>query len=77
MSEISKGCEYIKRFDRNKNPILCKWPTESSYRIVSLIGEITMELCTVHANKMNQEHLHWKFFRMDSKEFKRLQEISQ
>ena len=77
MSGISKGCEYIKNFDQKKNAISCKFPTESAYRIVGPIGEIIMELCSVHADRLSKEHLHWKFYRLDSKEFQKLQEISQ
>lgn len=75
MGGISKGCEYIVSFDCKKNPKQCNFPTESSYTIVAPLGKTTMLLCSNHANKLSQEHLHWKFFRHDSQEFKNLQRM--
>lgn len=60
------SCEYVKSVDRKKGTIkMCGMLSESCYRIVTGLTEIEMDLCSRHATDLQQQHTHWKFYRLE------------
>lgn len=67
MIGTSKGCERIKGFDRKKNPKFCRYPVTRRYHIEGGLGATEMELCSLCAKGMGQDHPHWKFYPLDER----------
>lgn len=65
MRVVIPSCKFVLRMKKYKH-IYCGFPTESVYRIVTGISEISMPLCSKHATILQQQNPHWKFYRNEA-----------